>query len=320
MKSEKQHIDWNLAGRILSGEASSKESEIFDLWLSEKENRNEWKKITKELEQVDYALVKEKLNIESAWKKVKHRTVSKGFINRKRYVYSAIAASILFIAGVFIFQTFYNNATYNQHIVQTQNDTNIVELHEGSEVTINKNSIFTYSDFFKGAQRLTTLQGEAFFSVSRNPDKPFVIQTNNIRITVLGTSFNVKSYPEYDYSEVIVKSGTVEVAPLNNPKNKVLLHPGDLAIYNNTSKKLTKSKNKNINYMAWKTKEIIFKNEKFTDAICLIEDVYNVKINIPTNFRYDDTRLTATFKKNNIDFIMKVINETYDIELTYKPK
>jgi ferric-dicitrate binding protein FerR (iron transport regulator) len=320
MKREIHHIDWNLAGRILSGEASKDESEKFDLWLSTEEHRKEWNEIIKEFEQVDYALASGTLSVDTAWKKVRRKTVKKNFIKRKTLAYSAVAASVIFIIGVFMFQNINKISNLNRQFVQTQSNIDFIELREGSQVTLNKNSTFTYPRNFRGKQRNTSLQGEAYFSVTRNPEKPFIIHTNDIQVTVLGTSFNIKAYPESDYTEVVVNSGNVKVASLSNPRYSVHLTPGDKAMYNNISKKLIKSKNNNINYLAWKTKEITFNDEKFTNAIYLIEDVYNVSIDIPTHFNADDARITATFKENNIDFIIKVLNETYGLELSYETK
>ncbi len=316
MMRHNENIDWNLAGRILSGEATSEEVRTFELWLSEKDNQKEWELIEKEIEHVDYALVAENVDLQQAWNNVKERTIHKK--SRKiQLVFAAVAASIVIAFALYIFP--YQDQFFNTKpiVVQTSSALKSINLNDGSIVEINRNSTFLYPDKFSANERKVTLNGEAYFNIERNKEKPFIIETSSIQIKVLGTSFNVKAYPGSNVNEVVVNSGTVEVQLLHESSNKLILKKGDKAIYNRSDNSFIKIKTKNANSFAWKTKEIEFRNENLADAINLIEEVYNVNIETPENFNINDARITATFDKNTIESIISVINQTYGIELTY---
>ncbi len=313
MKTNKEHINWNLAGKIISGEASISEQDEFTNWLKKDNHNVLWSQIQNEIEQAEFALTKEKIDIDKAWQNVQIKTTRKKRSLNKYYVYSALAASILIIIGIFLLNPFINN--YNSLAsVETHTSIEQVKLTDGTFVDINRNSVFNYPTLFKTKERTVNLKGEAFFNVAKDKEHPFVIKTNNVKIKVLGTSFNVKDYPEIDISEVTVKTGIVEVSALNDTAYKVLLHVGEKAIYDSKSNKLIKIENNNRNFIAWKTQEITFKKDKLIDAIELLEDVYNV--NIKNNTPIDSAaEITATFEKNTIDFILNTINKSHNLSL-----
>lgn len=314
MKSNR-HINWNLAGRILSGEASESENISFNKWLCDKDNRQEWKSILMEMEQVDYALTKEKINVDSAWERVNIRTIKKN-TNVKRYLlYSTIAASIILAFTLFL-KPFNSNVT-SEHIVQTSNTIEQIDLIDGSIIDINRNSLFSYPEQFNTNVRKVTLKGEAFFDVSKDNKRPFIIHTDNMNIKVLGTSFNIKAYPSSAINEVTVKSGVVEVSSVNGITNHIVLEAGDKAVFHTENNSLIKISNNNPNFLSWKTKELVFKNEKLSDVLSLIEEVYNVNILVPEAIKTDDLIISATFDKNTIEHIIHTLNSIHPIHLTY---
>lgn len=312
------NINWNLAGRILSGEALENEINEFNLWLTNSDNKKEWTSITKELEQVDHALMLEKVDVDVAWENVKNKSIQKSVkLNVSKYSYIAIAASII-IAFVLFFNQNKSSETEKLLIAQSDHNIELVELNDGSRIDINKNSTLQYPKEFSEKTRNVILKGEAFFKISADKTRPFIIEAGQILIKVVGTSFNVKAYPESELNEVIVKTGIVEVTSIKNIHKTIALYAGDKAIFNAKNNTLTKLENGNANYMSWKTKEIAFKNDKLSDAIQLIEEVYSVKIQTPKNFAIDSAMITATFDKNTIDFIIEVLNKTYSIDLNYQ--
>ncbi len=315
MKNNKENIDWNLAGKIVSGEASDHEHEKFNSWLNQENNNKIWNQIQTGLDQTDYILTKEKVNIDNAWLNVKSQTISKKPRIKLNYTYVAIAASVLIIIGIFFLFPLLNNSS-NLISYQTTDSIQQVILKDGSTVDINKNSIISYPKTFNTSNRNIRLQGEAFFEVTKDKSHPFIITTNVIQIKVLGTSFNIKENSSSLLSEVTVKSGVVEVSSLSNPKNKVLLNIGEKALYNPKNNQLIKEKNSNKNYLSWKTKEITFKNDNLMSAIELLENIYNVNIYNDEKINHN-TQITATFEQNSIDFIVNTINKTHNLNLKY---
>ena len=111
-------------------------------------------------------------------------------------------------------------------------------LPDGTRVWLNAGSRITYNRDFGAtnnspASREVNLSGEAFFDVAHNPGKPFVIHTKRIDISVLGTSFNVKSYPSDKTTEAILIHGSIEVAIRNKTNKKIILRPNEKLVIDN---------------------------------------------------------------------------------------
>ena len=102
-----------------------------------------------------------------------------------------------------------------------------IELPDSSKVVLNSGSRLEYPDHFGTSDRTVFLHGEAYFDVKRNKNKPFYVKTDEVTIKVLGTQFNVKSYPEDNIMETILVSGSVEILPNEqtfNAKNQEYNH------------------------------------------------------------------------------------------------
>ncbi|WP_439484179.1 FecR family protein [Cyclobacterium plantarum] len=101
-----------------------------------------------------------------------------------------------------------------------------ITLSDGSQIRLNENSEFEFPEAFLNGQRLVRLEGEAFFDITPNPDKPFIVQTGNAEIVVLGTSFNINTHQA---TEVTVASGKVKVANRVS-REQAFLQPGQQAV------------------------------------------------------------------------------------------
>ena len=311
-----QNIDWELAARVYSGEASEAEKKQFAYWAESAEHKAEWEEITNKLGQVDLALVNEKVDINKAWQQVKSQTTgkNKGVYRMLKTGYLAAAASI--IIAVVLFLTPHDIATNNSLLqARTTQSIEVIDLQDGSKVDLNRNSSIAYPETFDESQRLVELKGEAFFDVASDRNRPFIIDAGELHIKVVGTSFNVKAYPSSHLKTVNVKSGLVEVSSQIRNQKIILLKAGDKVVLNTLDNSLVKLQDSNNNYMAWKTKEISFENEDLNKAIKLLEEVYDVSIQAPDSFDLSNAKIDVTFHKNNIDFIIDVIEKTYAIDL-----
>ncbi|AYL94607.1 FecR family protein [Mucilaginibacter celer] len=116
-----------------------------------------------------------------------------------------------------------------------------ISLPDGTRIWLSPGTHISYPDKFRAKERLVTLEGEAFFDVVHDEDHPFVIQSGQLKTVVLGTSFNVKAYPDQIISEVTVVSGKVGVQEHNLPKSQqVIMTPNQRAIYNKNNRLLVK--------------------------------------------------------------------------------
>ena len=98
-------------------------------------------------------------------------------------------------------------------------------LEDGTTVWLNAQSTLTYPSHFAGKERKVVITGEAFFDVAKNPRKPFIVESHDIRLEVLGTQFNVYEYPQTGYSRIALIEGSVKIYRGNNESDNIVLRP-----------------------------------------------------------------------------------------------
>jgi transmembrane sensor len=151
-----------------------------------------------------------------------------------------------------------------------------IHLPDGSVVWVNAHSSLAYS-FEEGEDRQVKLQGEAFFQVAKNTDRPFRIQTSEGVVTVLGTSFNVRAYPGEGFEEVTVEEGKVSFKP-NALAEKVVLGARQKATFLLTDQSLVADWDKDELAMAWKTGVFRFRGMPLKEVLDWSERHFNVSI------------------------------------------
>ncbi len=209
-------------------------------------------------------------------------------------------------------------------------------LEDGSKIWLNSGSRLTYNDFANTTSREVFLEGEAFFDVTGNKRKPFIVHTSHLKLKVLGTKFNVKSYPSEKITETILVSGKVEIEEANiasSKKQLVTLRPFQKATYSAETGKIaiqrkeaetylkpqapsrieiTEKVNPEL-YTSWKDEKLIFNNENLESLIVRLERWYNVDITLKDtilkSFRY-----TGKFEKENIEQALQALKLATPLE------
>ncbi len=154
-----------------------------------------------------------------------------------------------------------------------------------------------------------------FFQVKRNEEKPFIIEAENIEIEVLGTSFNVDARPDKQFVEVIVNTG--KVALRSETGKEVILLKGERGIFSKETGDLVKEANKSKNYLAWKTKKLVFEDDRLADVVKDISEAYDLNIELARP-ALKDCRLTATYDNLSLDAILNILKETFDLSVVKK--
>lgn len=193
-----------------------------------------------------------------------------------------------------------------------------IELADGSVVTLNRDSKINYPEKFSASAREVEIEGEAFFEVQPDPARPFVIHAGEATIKVLGTSFNVSAYPQNNEIEVVVTSGKVQVSKTKaatNQQNDLILDPGDKGVFATESNELRKIRNDNPNYLAWKTRDLIFDKTSLKEVLEQLNKVYRAQVRT-ADPELDQLLLTAHFENRPLDFILEVIALTHHLEVT----
>jgi ferric-dicitrate binding protein FerR (iron transport regulator) len=247
-----------------------------------------------------------KFNPENAWMKLQNKIdkeSNSGFTTFKSVSKIRIAASIIIVIGIMLTGILLLNpfATVKYAQIKTGNEIKELKLSDGSVITLNRNSVLKYPETFASEKREIEFSGEAYFEIAKNPQKPFIIKTNDAEIKVLGTSFNVRSEQK---NEVIVNvnSGKVQLVNKNN-ESLVLTKNETGKIENNT---LTKNINSDLNYSAWKTKHFIYENVKLNTVINDLNRVYQTNI-VFKNLDIGEIKITTEFVNKPIDSVIEII-------------
>lgn len=189
-----------------------------------------------------------------------------------------------------------------------------IYLKDGSKVVLNTNSRLIYPEQFSNENRLVSLEGEAFFEVSKDVNRPFQVKTGDLITTALGTSFNVNTRKSGTHvalatGKVIVSSNTKSEA------SKVALEPGQDAWYYSESENLVTGYFDHDLVLGWKDQTILFKKANEKDVFTTLENWYDVDIT-KTNLPSSPWDYSGEFKKMDLKSVLLSISFTMDFDYT----
>lgn len=180
-------------------------------------------------------------------------------------------------------------------------------LQDGTEVWLNAGSTLIYPSHFSGKTRKINMTGEAYFDVAEDKKHPFIISTQHINMKVLGTQFNVYSYPNAGYIQTELVTGSLKIYQMDNKKNSVILKPNEQAIIRGSS--MTVGNINNPEHLLWKNGIYSFNNERLIDIIEKLQLYCDVKIVVedPEIF---NVRYTGKFRqRDGIDEILQILQK-----------
>ncbi|MEQ6119616.1 FecR domain-containing protein [Reichenbachiella sp. MALMAid0571] len=156
-----------------------------------------------------------------------------------------------------------------------------IRLPDGTMVKLNSNSYLEYPKNF-GDERRIKLIGEAFFDVVRDPSRPFIVESENLNVRVLGTSFNIKAYPYDAVYSVAVKSGLVSVSDQSKSKNTVIteLKANEVVDYMHNTGEFKAYEIRDDQFFAWKDGILVFQKADFDEIIERLEKWYGVEFEL----------------------------------------
>ena len=191
---------------------------------------------------------------------------------------------------------------------------NIV-FSDGSRAYLNSGSFIRYPvKFIEDKKREVFLVGEAFFDVTENKNKLFIVNSNGINVEVYGTKFNVRNYSEDFNSDIVLVEGSVGI---NNSEvsELTMLKPGFKGSVNKENFRVETSKVNTKIYTSWIDGEVIFRNETFSQILKKLERLYNVTIINNKNESLDEVFNAAIDVENeNIEQVLEYFNKIYNIE------
>lgn len=192
--------------------------------------------------------------------------------------------------------------SFNTLSTPTGGQYNIV-LADGTKVYLNAVSSIKYPTQFNGSQRMVELEGEAYFEVAKNKNKPFIVKSNNQAIEVLGTHFNVHAYD----NEAVVKTTLLEGSVAVTYKNqKAILKPGQQSNVSDNFNKIAIREVDTEAAIAWKNGRFKFDNADLKTVMKQLERWYGIKV----EYRGDvsEARFNGgTFRNKNLSEVLKVL-------------
>ncbi|MGY0040046.1 FecR family protein [Pedobacter sp. NJ-S-72] len=213
--------------------------------------------------------------------------------------------------------------------------TSTVVLADGSKVTLNAESEIKYPDTFNGLTREVYLSGEAFFDVAKDHQHPFIVHTKNISIKVLGTAFDVKSYPEEHLTETTLLRGKVEITLNNRPAKHILLSPAEKFtlihaadssvehlngdIYSITPISYYNNDKNTILETSWMNNKILFRNETFSLLSLRLSRWYGVNFIFESD-KLKNAKFTGEFEKESLSEALKALQAITPFEYKIQGK
>ncbi|MDR1161251.1 MAG: FecR family protein [Tannerellaceae bacterium] len=234
-----------------------------------------------------------------------------------RWIASIAAIFMLLLAtGITIY--FYNQGKSNlsDTIVAVERGQKAsVALPDGTKVWINSDSEVTYGTHFNRKERVVRLRGEAFFEVTPDKERAFVVQTGGIAVKVLGTSFNIKSYDDEEHVSVALMTGKVDV---ESDYDKITMLPNHITVYNKRNHKMQNNQVSDAwEYAGWKDNTLSFKPETFENIAKILERYYNITILFESE-ALKKLRFRGTLKNTSLESILQILSLTSPLSYEIK--
>ena len=276
--------------------------------MQQQKNRKELWKLTESYKSdyqpdVNQGLIRLKGKINST-NKVKRFSIQKRVLQ--------MAAAILLLIGVGAGYQLFSTSTPNLQL-QATNEIIHTLLPDGSEVSLNKYSQLSFPERFEEGKRVVQLNGEAFFKIKKDQNQPFIVQTANTKVEVLGTSFNLRAYPKEELISLEVEEGKVAFHLPDTPQPTILTANQKIQ-YLQSDQALEEITTINWEDTAWRTPTLTFDNTPLSEIISYLNSNFDVQIEISSP-NISQCVLTATLVNNDPLSILKRVEKTFQMQL-----
>lgn len=302
-----------LFDKFLLKQASAEEIQVLIQWLKSEGSFQDWaeeewnaaaSEMDTKLQRKLFGQIKEKISqIDRTYLPEKENRP------RKFYLWFARVASVILLLSMTGLSVYYY--TMSQMImpdmivsVEKGQKANVV-LPDGSKVWVNSDSRLSYGSRFNQKERVLSLEGEAYFEVTPDKDRPFIVETDELAVRALGTSFNVKSYEEEKDVSTVLMTGKVEVT---SDYDRLVLNPNERIVFNKQTGHMEKSTVENTgDYINWKYNALTFNGETFENIVHTLERYYNTRIVFESE-TLKKYRFTGTPGNTSLESILQILS------------
>lgn len=312
-----------LFNKFLQKEATKEEVQLLIQWLKEEDTfyswiDEHWKAVSPDMEPA----LQQKIwrHIEDKAQQDKHS--ARIFpIKRQRMFYRsviriAVIALLLLVTGVGAYFHAMQQMRMPDMIVSIDKGQKAnITLPDGSKVWINSDSRLSYGSQFNFRERVLHLDGEAYFEVAPDKERPFIVETGNVSIKALGTSFNVKSYRNEKKMSAILMTGKIEV---QSEFSKEILYPNEQIIIDKHTGKVQKNGVAEAAIFSnWRYNILRFNAETLENIALALERNYNTPI-IFKSEKLKKYRFTGTLGNTSLDSILEILSLTSPLSFEVK--
>lgn len=230
--------------------------------------------------------------------------------------YAAVALLAVAISSMyFLFFHEEDNSLYSKYIGGDGLEADVVELPDGTHISLGSKTTFHYDKDYGKDKRIVYLEGEAYFDVAKQKDKPFIVKTKEQDIEALGTKFNVMAYPLDSLVVTTLSEGSVRLTSLNMA-HSTILKPDQQLIYNRNTKKSYLQDVDAQQYSSWTSGYYYFPQQSLQAILDRLSHVYGIQFTVNSEALNKRTFTGTFYRGQSIKDIMDIIN--LSIPIRYK--
>jgi transmembrane sensor len=308
----------------LAGELTEGDRAVVDAWrASEPRNESIYQETLKAWESMTLLHHMEQFNSFEALHKVNNRIEKQRSVNWWQYGQRIAALLLLPLLAYSGFVTLKNlslkesqkDFVVMQTISSRQGMVTSFVLADGTKVWLNSGSELKFPSRFTGDERTVALKGEGYFEVTKNQDQPFRVNTKELAVDVLGTSFDVVSYEDDQQFEIILVEGSVKLTDgkLSSKTAPIVMHPGQRAVLELENRKVDVANVEVEKYIAWRDGNLVFRDDNMEEVVRRLSRWYNTEIVI-NDPEIKDYVYKATFRNESLPQVLNLLKLSAPID------
>lgn len=328
-------MDNRLIEKYLNGTATPQQAEEVLEWLQTEEGQHylshRFELDIEQLEEIEVAFERPESPYETL-NNVEVRIDRREQNKRIRRMYRrnsvlAVAACITFLVAIVSLVESHFGLTSPDNVEQPVTivihttgfgEQKIIQLSDGTAIRLNENSRLEMPEYFDKGERDVRLQGQAYFDVAHDKERPFRVFTGDAMVRVLGTAFNVKEAERLDQIQVAVTEGRVSLGSQSEAEQEpVILEPNMIGLFDRSSQQVESETSDVNNYLSWIHGRVVYDRAPFREVIQQLERIYEISSVVKDDELYD-LRLTADFSERSFTNVLEVIAHSLEIEFTMR--
>ncbi|GHT71065.1 hypothetical protein AGMMS50239_40020 [Bacteroidia bacterium] len=239
------------------------------------------------------------------------------FMQKFVRIAAAVLLPVLLLTTVYLYRENRTLAAEEMVVATGRGERANITLPDGTNVTVNSESSLRYApQTFSRSERCVKFEGEAYFDVAKKTSLPFIINTNDLRVKVLGTRFNLSARPNDAEVQLSLEEGHVSLLSLLSKDEKEIF-ANQQAVLDKSTGRITVISVADIkNNSSWRHSELIFGNAKLSDVLASLENNYDIVITMPAGVNLSGDLFTGSIPSNNLPEALEIIKLSYHLNYT----